>query len=322
MSLIVTSHPTVPLSFAQSEQIVHTATPAALLTCCSNADAQCLSVDLAWQRFTGWQNKEAKGKGWLQAIHPLDLPRFLRIYHAASAARLSFSAEYRLRQANGQYAHFRHDGIPASTANGAFIHYINVLIDVTESQNLQEKMNACQAELEQIHETQARLRDVMVVAHTVRHLAMQMDFIVDQAVHLMQAQAGVIYKALPNPTEFVPWASTGLPEAYLRQVVITLGQGCSGRAAQERRLIIGAGLDLNMSTTPNNWGLASDLGHLLDSFVGSIAVPIEVHGRVLAILAVYRQTQSPFCPQAQAMIGAIAAQAGLAISALAHTNPL
>ena len=63
----------------------------------------CHFFNKQWLDFTGKTLEQAKGKGWMEAIHPDDFDRCLQLYSAAFDARQEFYREYRLKRYDGQW---------------------------------------------------------------------------------------------------------------------------------------------------------------------------------------------------------------------------
>jgi PAS domain S-box-containing protein len=90
---------------------------------------------LGWYEFTGQAEQEAMGKGgfgWLDAIHPDDREMTGLIFLEANKKHESFTLEYRLRRANGEYRWAIDAGRPCFDEAGTFLGFIGSVIDITE----------------------------------------------------------------------------------------------------------------------------------------------------------------------------------------------
>jgi PAS domain S-box-containing protein len=85
-----------------------------------------------WLEFTGRSLEQELGNGWSEGMHPEDLERCLRTYGSNFDVRSSFSMEYRLRRANGNYGWVFDTGVPRYTPTGQFAGYIGSCIDITD----------------------------------------------------------------------------------------------------------------------------------------------------------------------------------------------
>jgi diguanylate cyclase (GGDEF)-like protein/PAS domain S-box-containing protein len=97
----------------------------------SDADKLCTYFNDPWLRFTGRPLEEELGNGWTEGIHPDDYDRCLQIYSDSFDRRESFSMEYRLRHADGDYHWIQDDGNPRFDSAGNFIGYIGFCYDIS-----------------------------------------------------------------------------------------------------------------------------------------------------------------------------------------------
>lgn len=86
----------------------------------------------SWENFTGQSYEEYRDFGWTDAIHPDDLPRTLKIWNAASAAQIEYTAEYRLRRRDGEYRHVLARAMPVRDSSGHIVEYAGSNIDITD----------------------------------------------------------------------------------------------------------------------------------------------------------------------------------------------
>lgn len=122
---------------------------APLLICVAGPDGQATFFNRGWLEFTGRELVQELGDGWANGVHPRDRDRFLKTFHQAFAARRSFQMEYRLRQAAGSYRWVLHRGAPVRQADGAFVGYIGVCIDLTDRWAVEEELRHSREELRQ-----------------------------------------------------------------------------------------------------------------------------------------------------------------------------
>lgn len=102
----------------------------------------------AWQTFTGQSSAEARGFGWMNAVHPEDRAGVTDAWAQAFASRSVYEVEYRLRRHDGAWRNILARGVPVPDAGGNVREYIGTCIDITERK---------QAELAR-RESDARLR--------------------------------------------------------------------------------------------------------------------------------------------------------------------
>ena len=97
-----------------------------------------------WCNFTGQSPEAARGRGWIDAVHPEDRDRTLTVWSAAVKERTSYDTEYRLRRHDGEYRNVAVRGVPVSQ-NGTIQEWIGTCTDIT-GRKLVEKERAAIAQ--------------------------------------------------------------------------------------------------------------------------------------------------------------------------------
>jgi PAS domain S-box-containing protein len=85
-----------------------------------------------WLDFRGRSLHQELGYGWSEGVHPDDLEQCLSTYLSSFEARRSFTAEFRLRRADGDYGWIFNTGVPRYTPAGEFTGYIGSCMDTTD----------------------------------------------------------------------------------------------------------------------------------------------------------------------------------------------
>ncbi len=110
----------------------------------SDPDKLCTYFNEPWLAFTGRTLQQELGHGWAEGVHPDDLARCLELYNKACDLRQSFSMDYRLRHASGDYRWLVDKGTPRHDSQGVFLGYIGHCLDITQrkldAENLYSKM--------------------------------------------------------------------------------------------------------------------------------------------------------------------------------------
>ncbi|OKH39481.1 hypothetical protein NIES2119_07055 [[Phormidium ambiguum] IAM M-71] len=86
----------------------------------------------SWKFFTGRTDEEAKGLGWLDAIHPDDRQRVAQHWKEAAAAQSLYHAEYRLLTKDGTYRYFVTQGVPVLNEDGSIREWVGTATDVND----------------------------------------------------------------------------------------------------------------------------------------------------------------------------------------------
>lgn len=84
-----------------------------------------------WVELTGQTEEEAGGDGWLDVLHPDDRERAAREWAEGCSAKSSYSAEYRVRVADGSYKTVISRSVPILRA-GRVHEWVGVIYDITE----------------------------------------------------------------------------------------------------------------------------------------------------------------------------------------------
>jgi two-component system, cell cycle sensor histidine kinase and response regulator CckA len=103
----------------------------------SGADKLCDYFNEPWLRYTGRSLEQELGTGWADGVHPEDYDDCLSTYVTHFDRRESFSMEYRLRKADGEYGWILDLGNPRYDSDGNFTGYIGYCYDVTERKRLE-----------------------------------------------------------------------------------------------------------------------------------------------------------------------------------------
>ena len=101
-----------------------------------------------WLDYTGQALAEARGYGWLDAIHPDDRERSLRNFQAAIAGGEPLRQEHRIRGANGDYRWYLVQAQLLKDEAGQIVRWYGAATDVHNERLALEGAQAAQAEAE------------------------------------------------------------------------------------------------------------------------------------------------------------------------------
>lgn len=94
---------------------------------------QGLCFDVAdWIAYSGQTEEEAKGSGWLDAVHPEDRDYTAEVWIAATTNRSLYEIEYRIRSKDGTYRDFFVCGAPVLEEDGSIREWVGTCTDITE----------------------------------------------------------------------------------------------------------------------------------------------------------------------------------------------
>jgi PAS domain S-box-containing protein len=95
----------------------------------------------SWLDFTGRPVQSEIRNGWMEGVHPDDLPHCLGIYSGSFDRRQEFKIEYRLRRYDGEYRWVCDSGAPWFETDDSFAGYIGSCFDITESKLAAEALS-------------------------------------------------------------------------------------------------------------------------------------------------------------------------------------
>ncbi|MGN7160525.1 PAS domain S-box protein [Sphingomonas sp. SAFR-052] len=110
----------------------------------------CNYLNRGWYEFTGQNELEALGHGWLEATHPDDKLAAEEAFSQATAAKLPFRLEYRLRRADGVYRWAMDVASPRFGADGKHLGYVGSVIDIDDRREAEDALRRSSALLEAV----------------------------------------------------------------------------------------------------------------------------------------------------------------------------
>ena len=106
------------------------------------SDGQVDFLNQRWCEYTGLTVAEARGDGWLSAIHADDLPELLNRWRSILASSASGEMEARLRRSDGEYRWFLFRIRPLADASGQVTKWCGLNIDIEEVRQAEEALDA------------------------------------------------------------------------------------------------------------------------------------------------------------------------------------
>jgi len=91
--------------------------------------------------------EELKGWGTSDAVHPDDLPAVVAVWHRSVETGTAYEFEHRIRRADGVYRWFQSRGMPLRDAQGQIVRWYNVLTDIEDRKQSEEKLRRSEADL-------------------------------------------------------------------------------------------------------------------------------------------------------------------------------
>ena len=116
-----------------------------------------------WLGLTGQTPEQARGLGWLDCIHPEDLPGMQALWREALRTGKPVQADFRVRRADGEWAECVSRGVPLLDEDGRVREWVGTTRDVS----LERREEAA---LRLLSSTGAELSSTLDVAETLRGL--------------------------------------------------------------------------------------------------------------------------------------------------------
>jgi PAS domain S-box-containing protein len=153
----------------------------------------CTYFNQRWLDFRGRTLEEELGDGWAEGVHPEDLDYVLETYRAAVEAQRSYTIEYRVRRADGEYRWLLDVGTPRHSPNGTLLGFIGSCTDITEQKGAEQ---AERRQTEQLRALATRLTQVEEAEH--QRLARELHDRVGQNLTAIGINLNIIGSLLPE----------------------------------------------------------------------------------------------------------------------------
>jgi PAS domain S-box-containing protein len=114
----------------------------------TESDGSSLRESPTWCAFTGQTYEQAHGMGWLDAVHPDDLPSIAKKWKEAVSQGKPYEIEQRIRNADGQYRWVQVRAAPVLETDGSIREWIGTISDVTEKRETEAALQEARARLE------------------------------------------------------------------------------------------------------------------------------------------------------------------------------
>ena len=111
----------------------------------------------SWLDFTGRKLKDETQDGWLDGVHPEDVPLCIATYKRSFEKQESFYIEYRLKRKDGEYRLIADNAVPRYDADGVFAGFISACTDITEEKQFSNELRISEERFRLLADSMAQL---------------------------------------------------------------------------------------------------------------------------------------------------------------------
>jgi PAS domain S-box-containing protein len=104
----------------------------------ANPHGDCIMVNERWRDYAGLTVEQARGRGWLSALHPDDRERTQREWYESAQRGGEFTSEYRFRRPDGTVTWLRAIARPLPADDGGVGGYVGTVTDITSLKEAEE----------------------------------------------------------------------------------------------------------------------------------------------------------------------------------------
>jgi len=115
-------------------------------------DPSGLSIEISprWAEVTGLSLEQSQGHGWLEALHPDDVPPMLEQMKKVLPTGDPIDMEYRVTKGNGQWRWMRTRGLPRRDASGKIVCWYGSVEDIDDRKKMEQALIESEALLKAV----------------------------------------------------------------------------------------------------------------------------------------------------------------------------
>ncbi|MBB5712962.1 sensor histidine kinase [Sphingomonas xinjiangensis] len=125
----------------------------------ADAAGRVVEVGPGWEQLSGGSVDDACGTGWMNVVHPDDLPHVVNSWNLAVQTGAPLDVEYRIRAPNGVDRWYRSRAAARVSPSGSIIRWYGLLEDVHDRHTALQALVASEAHLREHKEKLERLVD-------------------------------------------------------------------------------------------------------------------------------------------------------------------
>ncbi len=156
----------------------------------ANKDGESIYLNKNWFKYTGQRAEDAKGFGWLDALHPDDREKTRQSFYKAHKNQMAYSVSFRLKNLEGGYRWVMDKGSPKYDSEGNYEGLIGTVIDVHEEKIKEQLIR------EKEHRIQSIVEQATVASAVYTGREMKIEFANDAMFKLWDKDRSVLGKTL------------------------------------------------------------------------------------------------------------------------------
>jgi PAS domain S-box-containing protein len=114
----------------------------------TSAEGERIFANKQYLEYFGISEQEMEGGEWKPFIHPDDAPTYVNSFMSSLNDHRPFSAEARVRRADGQWRWIESHAEPRSSIEGAFLGFVGITQDITKRKQAEQELRELNATLE------------------------------------------------------------------------------------------------------------------------------------------------------------------------------
>lgn len=126
----------------------------------TDAVGNCVYVNPRWSELAGMSLEEARGQGWVKAIHPDDLQSMNATWSQTLKVGENYGFEARFLHRDGKVVWYLSGAAPLRAADGTITGFIGTVTDITERKQMEDSQHAQSALERKIQENATELAAV------------------------------------------------------------------------------------------------------------------------------------------------------------------
>ncbi len=177
----------------------------------SEADGSRTYMNRGWLEFTGRSAEDAKGFGWLKAIHAEDAATVFALYTAAHRSREPVSISCRLQRADGVYRWILLTAVPRFGQEGQFAGFIGSVVDIHDVRESEARIAQAHAVAEQERRQLRSLLETLPVGVVIADPSGKLVSMNSKLAEIWGGEAPLSTGIAEYAVYEAWWADTGLP---------------------------------------------------------------------------------------------------------------